>query len=244
VNASNDKTFEDDDRWFDLLVDGELSEARRRELLLGLDDEPNGWRRCALAFLEAQAWKEDFSPIAPAPQPEKRPAVASRPGPSWLSRHGGTLLAMAASFLVALVLGMQMHGLFSSPGPTASPPVELAGREPQGIGEAAISPESPQPPDDENDRPEERPTVPGIPWRMVRTDSFQLPPAVPRERIDDGWLDSLPPAIPEAVVRQWENDGHRVERNRELVPYRMPDGRQLVVPIDKYQVHYVGRPTF
>ena len=44
-----------DDHRFDLLADGELSEAQRRELLAGLDDEPGGWRQCATAFLEAQA---------------------------------------------------------------------------------------------------------------------------------------------------------------------------------------------
>ena len=46
-----------DDSRFDRLVDGELSEEERRELLAGLDAEPGGWRRCALAFLESQCWK-------------------------------------------------------------------------------------------------------------------------------------------------------------------------------------------
>ena len=47
-----------DDTRFDRLVDDELSEEERRELLGRLDDEPGGWRRCALAFLEAQCWKQ------------------------------------------------------------------------------------------------------------------------------------------------------------------------------------------
>ena len=45
-----------DPRIFDRLVDGELSEAERRELLQMLDRRPDGWRRCALAFLEQQTW--------------------------------------------------------------------------------------------------------------------------------------------------------------------------------------------
>jgi len=243
VTANNRKTFEDDGRRFDLLVDGQLSEARRRELLSGLDDEPGGWRRCALAFLEAQTWKEDFRSIVREPAPRQQQPTASRTGRPWLSRHGKALAAMAASFLVALALGTQMPGLIGWPGSTEAPQVEVAGSvEPVGIGEPTMP--SP-PPDDGRDRPVQPPDAPSIPWRMVGDgDSFELPPAVPRERIDDGWLDALPPAIPEAVVHQWENDGHRVVRHRELVPYRMPDGRQLVVPVDKYQVHYVGRPTF
>ncbi len=42
----------------DLLVDGELSESERRELLLRLDHIPDGWRQCAIAFLESQCWQE------------------------------------------------------------------------------------------------------------------------------------------------------------------------------------------
>ena len=45
---------------FDRLVDGELDEHERGELLAGLDKEPSGWRRCALVSLEAQCWKETF----------------------------------------------------------------------------------------------------------------------------------------------------------------------------------------
>jgi hypothetical protein len=42
----------------DRLVDGELGEAERASLLRALDREPDGWKRCALAFLESQAWRE------------------------------------------------------------------------------------------------------------------------------------------------------------------------------------------
>ena len=48
---------------FDLLVDGELSPERRRQLLAHLDSEPDGWKRCALAFLEAQSFRESFTDL-------------------------------------------------------------------------------------------------------------------------------------------------------------------------------------
>ncbi len=49
----------------DRLVDGRLSPAARRALLTELDQRPDGWRRCAGAFLEAQAWREAFAePVA------------------------------------------------------------------------------------------------------------------------------------------------------------------------------------
>ena len=42
-------------RQVDLLVDGELSEAERRALLLQLEHEPDGWRRCAWRFWRPNA---------------------------------------------------------------------------------------------------------------------------------------------------------------------------------------------
>ena len=52
-----------DDLRFDRLVDDELSDTERRQLLASLDDEPGGWRCCALAFLEAQAWRQTMRDV-------------------------------------------------------------------------------------------------------------------------------------------------------------------------------------
>src|SRR5258708_3997103 len=49
-----------DERLFDRLADGELDTAARRALLSRLDDVPGGWRLCALAFLESQAWRSEM----------------------------------------------------------------------------------------------------------------------------------------------------------------------------------------
>ncbi len=57
----------------DRLVDGELSQADRADLLRRLDSEPGGWRACALAFLEARefasasrAWALSHAPASVA----------------------------------------------------------------------------------------------------------------------------------------------------------------------------------
>ncbi len=52
------------DAWMDLLVDGEVREPQRQALLSRLERLPDGWRRCALAFLESQAWREALDPVA------------------------------------------------------------------------------------------------------------------------------------------------------------------------------------
>ena len=44
----------------DRIVDGGLTPAQLRHAVGELDLAPDGWRRCALAFLEAQYWSEAF----------------------------------------------------------------------------------------------------------------------------------------------------------------------------------------
>ncbi|QDU93567.1 hypothetical protein [Lignipirellula cremea] len=50
----------------DRLVEGDLLRDEYCRLLAQLEAEPSGWRECALAFLESQAWREDCSPAASA----------------------------------------------------------------------------------------------------------------------------------------------------------------------------------
>ncbi|HUY91048.1 MAG TPA: hypothetical protein VMV10_20085 [Pirellulales bacterium] len=120
----------------DLLVDGELSESDRRELLLWCERDPEGWRRCALAFLEAQSWSKELAsigePEALASVPFGRGALPHDPeadasgspiagneaetrafgsplaGPRW--KVVGWSLAVAASFLVSFALGLWARG--------------------------------------------------------------------------------------------------------------------------------------
>ena len=49
--------FDQDGVTIDKLIDGELSRDEERGLLSSLEGQPDGWRRCALAFLEARALK-------------------------------------------------------------------------------------------------------------------------------------------------------------------------------------------
>src|SRR4051812_17074918 len=88
----------------DKLVDGELNDGEMRELLLALEAQPEGWRRCALAFVEAQTLRRDLAGIASAPREEQEPnhSLVLARGSSRRS-HLSTLgwAAIAASLLVA-----------------------------------------------------------------------------------------------------------------------------------------------
>lgn len=61
---------------FDRLVDGELTPEEYRELITSLDHTPDGWKRCALAFLEAQSFAAALGGAgrqweSSGPEPEK-----------------------------------------------------------------------------------------------------------------------------------------------------------------------------
>lgn len=87
-------------RLIDLLVDDELDPGARRSLFDRLDAEPDGWRRCALAFLETQTWHAAIAPVACEPAPTR-------------VRRGNRALGLAgiaAALVGAFVLGWAAHG--------------------------------------------------------------------------------------------------------------------------------------
>jgi hypothetical protein len=117
-----------DDRLLDRLVDGELAEAQRAELLRLLAAEPDGWKRCAMAFLEAQAWG---SALATA-----RHAVHRRQ-PTRPLRLMRQFTALAAAVAVAFMTGFVAKGLSArqpdlashvTPGVTPLPSLAVGGR--------------------------------------------------------------------------------------------------------------------
>jgi len=66
-----------DPQVLDRLVDGELAEGERREVLRTLERQPDGWRQCALAFLEAQSWGEALTQLARQPEEAVRAPLES-----------------------------------------------------------------------------------------------------------------------------------------------------------------------
>jgi anti-sigma factor RsiW len=115
MNRLNDKAQSFgpvDDRRIDRLVDGELPDEERRALLLRLENEPDGWRRCAIAFLEAQSWRDAAGSLA-SPLPETIcPAVEKCRSVTTSRRwqRAANLTALATGLAVAFLLGWAVHG--------------------------------------------------------------------------------------------------------------------------------------
>jgi hypothetical protein len=140
-----------DDHLLDRLIDCELSEPERRALLLRLEAEQDGWRRCALAFLELQTWRQALAPLAkPSPTVTRPEAIAPQARRRRLARRYGVRAAgLAASLAAAFALGWAMHsGPAHNPqaGETAAvePPAPLASGPPSSVpAESAVQSATP-----------------------------------------------------------------------------------------------------
>lgn len=99
-------TVEIDDASLDRLVDGELSERDRSALLRALDREPNGWKRCAIAFLEAQTWRQAAADVV---ADDRSSLIAPAKPPCGSPTRRGTFVrqafAVAAAVIVAFCTG-------------------------------------------------------------------------------------------------------------------------------------------
>lgn len=229
-----------DDQQLDLLVDGELTEEERRRVLILLDRDPDGWRRCALAFLESRSWREELRAMSRESRLED-PSIPPTSRTTWSRVR--ILAAMAACFLLALGLGLAIG--------------DLAGRAGQ---PAALAPSTKQPagpqssePATENESPDTSPpsgVAPTdleiqVPYRYVtlpaqnpangETESVRVP-VVPQEYLGADWPNQLPSAVPDQFVQLLRRQGHDVVQQRHLVPLQASDGSRVVFPVDEVEI--------
>ena len=222
------------DEVLDRLVDGELPDAERRALLLSIDQRPDEWRRCALAFLEAQTWKEVLGD-----------AVKQRPGetatiiqPNKKAFAWRTYLAVAASFLVAFGLATWLNGRPGGGGQRPNENSNLAAAVPPSNDNSTVLTAAPD--DAATNNPSAiRLTLAG---QGDERQSIDLPVVNDARQLDLLFADN-PNILPSYVRERIERTGHQIEQRRELMPIQLNDGRQIVVPVDQVEVHYVGNRT-
>jgi hypothetical protein len=231
MNFNMNNLEADDQRLLDLLVDGELPEEQRRELLLRLDRDPGGWRRCALAYLEAQSWSGGLRQLAREPSPSLPSEASSVSAKNWWNRRTlGTILALAASVLAAFGIGFtirdrlprdlpQLSGAIASQASSSLAPARGSSGQ---WGQVQLvvdgSPESG-----------------GSPVQV---------PVIDQPTMDNAWLLNRPSAMPADVQRVLERMGNQVQQQRQLMPFQLEDGRRVVVPVDQIDVRPVSHRGF
>lgn len=240
-------------RQLDLLADEELSPQEQRELFALLDRTPGGWRRCALALLEARCWQRALSHWAPDSSYPPQAAGSAQPRPACKPQAASRLehLAWAAVAVALLVVGVAVGRWFPQPGALPVPqqagqhrPLELAGTpEDQALlaspGEADAQP-APAPPAQREPDAAAPPGWPGfLAWQDTTPEGqpvHRLLP-VPAAAALDG-----PALRPEDVFpRQWlqalQMLGHQIQVRRHWQAVPAADGTEVLIP--RYEIHVV-----
>ena len=214
----------------ELLVDGELTDERRRQLLLSCENQPERWREVALAFVEAQILRTEVrslvNDVAPSAQKNEQP-ILKRSRYDWLNRPW----ALAAAVLVSIGAGFGLGALVNS----IEANVPAASHRELATADAAVDPVPNR-------------AIPSGPKTVQlvisEPDSNQLRPVevplVPASRLDE-WASTLPrDFLPDDIRRTLQQLGHEVKHKRQLIPVALPDGSRALVPVDNVSVDYLG----
>jgi len=236
-----------DDTRLDRLVDGELSAGEYRTLLASLDEHPDGWRHCAMSFLEAQAWGQDVRAIGQEAQTRSGEAI-ERAGRPWLSlRIVPLVLTAAASFLAAFGLSA-MVGFPGSSQPTVP---QVAGPT-QAETSAMLAADDLQTVGPKNESlPPSRPGHPQ-PWGDLRMvvdgehgpqDEIRVPVFAMEDEIARRMFRNASP-IPAEVQQALQSMGYEVRRNRRWTGVPVEGRRRVYVPVDQVEIMPVSRRAF
>ena len=233
---------------FDRLVDGELTDAQRRELLGRLDAEPDGWRRCALAFLEAQEWQNTARSVVAEPTVELK-SVAAVATPEPTRRHDWSATALAASVAIALLVGFAGGDRWRM--------AQSGGASEASVGEivdASDTVADASPVDTSiavaNDTSEIDTVAQTVGWngpRMrvgflaVQSDADGTLSHVPINvvegpGVDESWLEQVPPAISARYVELLRRRGYDVQQQRQIVPFDIDGSQQVMLPVDRVKI--------
>ena len=211
-----------DHRQLDRLVDGELSADDRRRLIETLEQQPEKWRDCACAFLEAQEFGTACSdlvigselPRTLAATAEASQVHARAPAAAGARRSPrGWWAVLAACLLLGIAVGRSLDQGGSA----------ALDKAPLLVGEDDVG----------NDRP-----------RMPPTNALaeQTTPSN-REQPFVGY-GGRPSAVPMDIETILDHLGHRVERRHVYMPVLAEDGRQVVIPVEQVDFVPVGLETY
>lgn len=224
------------DTQFDRLVDGELPAADRRALLSSLDQQDDGWRRCALAFLESQAWGRELRGLVQESTTTRnqlaKPMTASNTFTHWL--------ALAAGLLAAFTLGWAIQNHLAQQSLPGGAPLDvIANVAPPAPPEATVAEEAGVvPPADVADA-----LTMWVRNEQGRPEAFSVP-LVDAETLDRQLGLQFRSGISDDVRQQLENDGYRIKSRRRYAPLWIDGGRPLVLPVEDTQIVPVRRQVY
>jgi hypothetical protein len=227
--------FLHDDILFDRLVDGELSPAERRRLLASLDDWPDGWRRCALVFLEAQCLCDGLGELVRTPKANVSAeantvsrAISTREN----ARRGVTWLAIAAGLLTTFTLGLMWR--------EGAPIADNGLSRPRAQFAEVIPPPA-------SDAPRATEAADALTLWVRDETGKSRPLRVPL--VDAGTLDQqlgleFQTGLPADLRRRLQERGFDVESKRRYAPLWLENGRPMILPVEDTRIVPVSSSVY
>ncbi len=218
----------------DRLVCGELDETGRGRVLAWLEADPVRWRLCGLAFLEAQTWSQTLADW-PGTRKGRAPAagVERRVLPNESLRKRSTLprVLAALAVCVAFTLGLAVRDIVVPPDPAIEQPV--AKQDATSVRDQTATDRAPVPVGDHEPLLAALDVQSGS--KLGTTTPIRIPvvPAGP----DSAQEARHAAEIPDYVRQQWERRGYKVSCERRYFFARLPDGQQIVVPVEQVNVN-------
>ena len=215
-----------------------------------LDSAPDGWRRCALAFLEAQSWGEAFRNLDGASR-ERSLALSGLRGP-----RAGTSCLCRPPRPGERRAGGRDRPLRVFPGLDESwlehPRQARGGSRRDGLAQPGGASRIGDPGSPATKTPGPG-TIAGLPTDRVPTvrevarlrigtgdQATAEVPILAGPGISGRWLMEQPPPVSEHDRAVWQRQGYQLEQRRRLVSVPLADGRRAAVPVDHVQVRYIG----
>lgn len=212
------------DAELDRLVDGELPPPEYRQVLIRLEAENHGWRRLALAVLEAQALRQTCPQLLPAPSavasPQSLTATTRRDRPSL--RQCLERLVSVSAVACAFFLGLAVRSPFAdAPQPTA-PQLAAESADPRPSVVPATDRLQVVFPEDSGE------------W----SEPVELPVVDSSDARAQVWM-SQESMLPAAVRKALRESGRQVSEQRQWLQVELADGRQGYVPVSDLEVSRV-----
>lgn len=224
----------------DRMVDGELTEEQQQLLLTRLEHSPGEWKRLALAFAEAQVWRSSFRETVSVA--DVRPIAASPEAtPTPRAQSALTRVVIAAALLVS---GFGLGALVNQPaesvadgtiadsmtdedesvaaggsGGTETPASALAGHQPvnPSVVQFVV-----------HDGRSDMARVMNVPFHDE---------SVPLDEV----FSANEPTVPDHVRELLQQTGIEIEEEQGVWPLALPDGRQVVFPVNQVRIRNSGR---
>ncbi|MEQ1906233.1 MAG: hypothetical protein ABL888_18760 [Pirellulaceae bacterium] len=214
----------------DLLVADELDESHRTRLIHWLEESPERWRKCGLAFLEAQIWQASFHEIATDKIVAIQPVVLQT-APKALTRNNWVGAVVAAGLVLAFVGGYWW--------PKSKTSGEIAAR----------TTHVPSVADNQGDH---ELTLEDLENQMLSVDVFRASDSGPMQKIqvpiqavkNEATVADVNDDLPAEVRRHWESRGFRLKQGQRFLPAKLPDGQQVMLPINQIVADFIGKKVY